>query len=184
MGKYPGGYTRSDQSPIKGERWRPIDDFEDYYLISDYGRVKRIKKTQTSRVGWILKSSRKNFYSVAILIRNNQRVMKLVHRLVGFAFIPNPENKPLINHKDGDKSNNHFTNLEWVTHSENHAHAYATGLRKVNPEHVHQSKLNWKQVRNLRKLSKNGHVDGSLSIKFKVCIQQVRNIIRNKVWIE
>ena len=52
----------------------------------------------------------------------------LVHRLVGMAFIPNPENKPCINHKDGNPQNNHVDNLEWVTYSENTLHAYRIGL--------------------------------------------------------
>ena len=51
-----------------------------------------------------------------------------VHRLLGFAFIPNPDAKPMINHKDGNKLNNSISNLEWVTHAENMKHAYLIGL--------------------------------------------------------
>lgn len=54
---------------------------------------------------------------------------KLIHRLIGQAFIPNLENKPLINHKDGNKLNNDISNLEWATYSENNKHAYDTGLK-------------------------------------------------------
>ena len=59
-----------------------------------------------------------------------------VHRLLGFAFIPNPDAKPMINHKDGNKLNNCISNLEWVTHSENMAHAYSIGLVKVKTKPV------------------------------------------------
>jgi len=54
------------------------------------------------------------------------KVRHLVHRLVGKAFLPNPKQKPCINHKDGDRKNNHYQNLEWCTYSENNKHAYHT----------------------------------------------------------
>lgn len=84
-------------------------------------------------------------YLTVTLTLDHGRKFCLVHRLVAEAFIPNPLDKPEVNHKDGDKTNNVYTNLEWVTESENSLHAYATGLRtpnrgqlgKVNEQCVH-----------------------------------------------
>jgi hypothetical protein len=64
------------------------------------------------------------------LSRANKKQMCLIHRLVAIAFIPNPENKPDINHKDGNKKNNCIENLEWVTRSENTQHSFDILHRK------------------------------------------------------
>lgn len=66
-----------------------------------------------------------------MLYGNKSRTTCKVHRLVAKAFISNPENKPEVNHIDGDKCNNSVDNLEWVTGSENKVHGYSTGLSKV-----------------------------------------------------
>lgn len=62
-------------------------------------------------------------------MRNNCQETHYVHRLVAQSFVPNPDNKPEVNHIDGDRLNNNVSNLEWVTSSENSFHASATGLR-------------------------------------------------------
>lgn len=69
-------------------------------------------------------------YTIVGLNKYNEYKLKKVHRLVAEAFIPNPENKSDVNHKDGNKSNNNVDNLEWVSRSENMKHAYSTGLSK------------------------------------------------------
>jgi len=69
-------------------------------------------------------------YVIAYLSKNNKPKCHMVGRLVAQAFIPNPENKPTVNHKDGVKENNYHLNLEWATHSEQILHAYAKGLRR------------------------------------------------------
>lgn len=77
-----------------------------------------------------------------------KKKMFAVHRLVAQKYIPNPENKPQVNHKDGNKKNNAVTNLEWVTPKENNIHAYSTGLHKApSGENVHFAKYSAKMVK-------------------------------------
>lgn len=104
-----------------------LDGEMSVYMILDMGFVYN-RKTKM-----LLKNSI-NFdgYNHVTLYHNGNRYRKLVHRLVAEAFIPNPENKPEVNHKDGNKTNNDISNLEWVTHSENIQHAYDTGLISID----------------------------------------------------
>lgn len=96
-------------------------------------------------------------YHYVDLFLDGEKVREAVHRLVGLSFIPNPENKPIINHKDGNKGNNWDWNLEWATYRENNLHAYQTGLHKpVKSENVHWTKYSSAQVTMACELMSNG----------------------------
>lgn len=91
--------------------------YEDGIIVSRFGRV---IKPQLSNVGYI-----------RVELNNSGAGKKYsLHRLLAEAFIPNPDAKPVVNHKDGDKTNNSLDNLEWATQSENQKHAYRLGLQK------------------------------------------------------
>jgi hypothetical protein len=116
-------------------RLRVLDLFSGYTIRED-GVV-------TSRFGRVVKPQvSKNGYIRVELWENGRGRKHLVHRLLAQVFIPNPKNKPQVNHIDGDKANNALLNLEWVTQSENQSHAYRTGLQrgykkptKLTPSH-------------------------------------------------
>lgn len=95
--------------------WRKIKGWP--YSVSDDGQVRN------DRNGRVLKTHKmsKGYVSVS-LHKEGDHQQRTVHRLVAEAFIPNPEQKPQVNHKDGNKDNNHASNLEWATNSENQLH--------------------------------------------------------------
>lgn len=109
-------------------KWVPIPGFESLYEISEHGLIKSIG---LKRRKVILKSriDRAGYYTVR-LTRNGKTETHFLHRLIAKAYIPNPENKPWVNHLNGDKKDNSITNLEWSTASENTKHAYANHLVK------------------------------------------------------
>lgn len=109
------------------EEWRPIIGYLDYF-ISNQGNVKSLKGKQPR----LLKQKTDSDGYKRVALSNGTGKLKHfgVHRLVAIHFIENTDGKPVVNHLDGDKSNNDFTNLEWATISENGKHAYSIGLTK------------------------------------------------------
>lgn len=113
------------------EIWKDIAGYEGYYQVSNYGNVKSLdrivqsKQMQKSIKGKVLKKSlmKIGYCSVNLCIKGKCR-QSLIHRMVGMAFIPNPENKKEINHKNGIRHDNYYENLEWVTSRENQLHKY------------------------------------------------------------
>jgi hypothetical protein len=111
------------------EVWRNIEGYENLYEVSSVGRVKSLpRKTTKGRI--IKNGNRCNGYQAVTLSRDNKPKSHYVHRLVATAFLGNTDNKPCVNHIDGNPSNNSVTNLEWATYTENEQHSY-TVLGKI-----------------------------------------------------
>lgn len=131
---------------LEGEVWRKIPDYNNIYEVSNKGRVRRLDfyadwdvSNRFIKGGLCSICYNKQGYSV-VGFRNEEGKPRThqVHRLVAYAFLPNPNNLPQINHIDGVKTNNCVENLEWCSSSHNIKHAYDTGLRKTQNNHHHQ----------------------------------------------
>lgn len=122
---------------IMQEIWRDIKGYEGMYQVSNLGRVKSLERqVQMKRYIKTLPEKimkltlNKRGYLYIALCKNGRYQRYRVHRLVATTFIPNPHNKPQVNHIDRNVLNNSVDNLEWCTNEENMKHASATGFRK------------------------------------------------------
>jgi len=100
------------------EIYKDIDGYEGKYQITSWGRVRNVDTDHFL----VPQPTEKGYLRVDLIDRSGKRTHYKIHRLVANAFIKNPDNKPQINHKDGNKQNNSITNLEWVTDEENKGH--------------------------------------------------------------
>jgi len=115
-------HSAKDTARVGCEEWKDIKGWEGIYEISNLGNIKRNGKP--------LKIKAWSNYKVVRLHEKKRAKTMYVHRLVAINFIPNPENKPMINHKDGNKLNNEVSNLEWCTRQENEVHAWEHGMKE------------------------------------------------------
>ncbi len=122
------------------EQWKAIVGYENFYEVSTFGRVKRIRGGPGAKVGKILKTCSHDTYPSVDLCQNGKTTTFQVHILVLIAFVgPKPTPKHECNHKDGNKWNPCFLNLEWVTHKQNCTHRHDI-LKKAKGEKHYRSK--------------------------------------------
>lgn len=118
---------------LSNEIWKDISGFEGRYQVSTHGRIKSIQDNHGNNKEAIrstfVRSDTCQYEYVQLWVKDTPTT-KAVHRLVAQAFIENPEDKPVVNHIDGNRLNNNVCNLEWVSQSENLKHAYASGFRE------------------------------------------------------
>lgn len=106
--------------------WKPIEGFEGLYEVAPCGAIRNARTLR-----WLSPSEKDDGYMSVKLFRDGVGRNKTVHRIVAEAFLPNPESKPQVNHKDLNKKNNDVSNLEWVTQAENQSHAIRNGANKT-----------------------------------------------------
>ncbi len=152
-----------------------VKDFEERYCVTPEGKVwskrsKRFLKSYKTRRG----------YEMVDLMMRWKKKKFLVHRLVALAYLPNHEKKEQVNHKDGNRNNNHAKNLEWATNQENRDHAISTGL--VRPE-TYARKLSTKQaLAIIKEYKKGGTSFAKLGKKYGVNHNTVWLLFKGKNW--
>lgn len=160
---------------MQKEIWRDIDNYYIFYEISNFGNV-RNKQTK-----YVLKQQLNSSGYLGVTL-SHYRVKRLVHRLVGQAFIPNPENKPQINHKDSNKTNNKVENLKWLTAKENSLHSLKYGLGRDCLRKNKYGRLNKNQILEILEYSKKGKKQQEIADIFKINHSMVSQILSGKRW--
>ena len=159
--------------------WKKIyyDDLETNYSVSETGQVRN------DITNYILKPAIQQGYAHVTLYINKKGKRVKIHRLVATAFIPNPENKPYVNHIDGVRGNNFVENLEWVTASENTQHAVDTGLfLPTREKSVTQFGLDGNKIATYPSTMEAGRATNSSPEKIVLCCQRKRKTHNGFQW--
>ena len=147
------------------------------YSVSTEGEV---RKDTTNYI--LSQSSQQDYKFVGLIINGKQKRMR-VHRMVALAFIDNPDNKPYVNHINGNRSDNNVENLEWVTPSENTQHAVDTGLFKSGRARaVVQYNLNGEQMATFESASEAARQTGGSQSKITMCCRRQRDSANDYQW--
>ncbi len=174
-----------ENSEFGSENFKIIHGYDNLYCVNQYGKV--ISPSYVDKSGKLRKQKelsvvkRGKGYCCVGLMKNGKQEHISLHRLVAEAFIPNPLELPQVNHKDGNKENNHVSNLEWCTNQENIIHAFKKGL-KIPTCHVGEKNTKAKLNDNIIRYIRNSNESAKeLSNRFgvsKSAIYKVREAVR------
>jgi len=162
------------------EEWRVIADFP-CYAISNFGLVKRICPGMKTYPGKILSTPVKPpGYPIVTLIKDGKQYYRRVHRLVAEAFLGDSGGLT-VNHRDAVKTNNHVSNLEYLSQADNNKHAYELGLRPCGSK-CKRAKLSELDISEIFKMKAEGRTQQWISNKFGVSRSNVGAILSKKKW--
>lgn len=151
------------------------------YEINNYGDIRSLNY-KTPKL--LHKHYSKDGYIQYNLSIDGKQLRTGAHRLVAIAFIPNPSNKETVNHIDGNKHNNYYKNLEWVSRSEQMVHAYKLGLKqRMQGELNYNHSLTDDQIREIREIYKAHSKEYgmiALAKKYGVSEATINRIVHNR----
>lgn len=178
------------------ERWSV---FMDDFLVSSDGRVRSLDRTVYSAIpqhngSRIVRGKEKSLQlhkKTGYVMVHAKGKLLLLHRLVAKAFIPNPQELPEVNHKDGNKQNNRVDNLEWITRHQNARHAHNNGFydnaRKLSSERnrgagSHLARMNETSVKEIRQFRADGFSCAWIANRYGITASNVSAIVNRKTW--
>lgn len=161
-----------------------IKGYDGIYNICEYGCIISLPRNGTIKKEKVLtpKVEKNGYHRIVLYDKTNKTLM--IHRLVAEVFIENKYNKPCIDHIDCNKSNNHFTNLRWVTYKENNNYSWDNNRCNTFGETHWLSVLKNNDIKYIRKLSKLGYSSKNIAKKLNniVSDRTVRDIVNHKTW--
>ena len=159
------------------ETWKPVPGYEGLYEVSNFGNVRSVDRILSDGRSWhgrvVHGGLFSNGYRFICCRKNWASRNELVHRLVALAFVPNPKCFSMVNHIDGDKTNNAASYLEWVDGSENQKHAVRTGLRRT--------KLTANDIDYVKRELRNGRSQESVSEELGVSQVLISQALLGKI---
>ena len=189
----PNDTLKFYETKLIGEGQALILGFDFEYVVTNKGEI--ISYARYHNKNMVMKQHKgKDGYMNIGLIKNGKSTAHRVHRIVACAFIPNPDNKPYINHKDGTRDNNCVDNLEWCTQKENVEHSIHTLGRWSNSEKqcqlakelgIRNRKLSMEDAREIRRIYASGEMGCyKLAKKFNLSKPCILRILHNRSYIE
>lgn len=167
----------------------PVVGYEDFYMVDSNGNVYSLHKSRFGKNSNLDENTplstytdNKGYKSV-VLVKNKVKRTTRLHRIVALTFIPNPENKPCVNHKNGIKTDNRVDNLEWVTYSENEIHSIKRlGKKKKKGQDSPLAKLNDETVIKIKIQLQKGEKSSNIAKMFNVSPQHICCIKKGRKW--